>query len=109
MRQTEYRYGQVYTLGQQIEPDPDKVQFQGIFDNDNASVVLLAFLAGQELTTHTAPAEVMVCVTEGSVEFTMLDTPHTLAAGQFLLMGPDVPHSVKALTDAKVMLIKARP
>lgn len=109
MRQTDYRYGEVYNLKAQIESSDEKVQFQNIFDNDNASVVLLAFRAGQELTTHTAPAEVMVCVAEGSIEFTMIDTPHTLGAGQFLLMGPDVPHSVKALTDAKMMLIKAKP
>lgn len=109
MRQTDYRYGEVHTLALQIESSDEKVQFKNIFDNDNAGVTLLAFKAGQELTTHTAPAEVMVLVVEGAIDFTMLDMTHNISAGQFLLMGPDVPHSVKAITDTKVMLVKARP
>ncbi|MDE5805572.1 MAG: cupin domain-containing protein [Paramuribaculum sp.] len=51
----------------------------------------------------------MVNVLEGEIEFTMLDKANTLRAGDFLLMGADVPHSVTATTDSKLMLIKIRP
>ena len=50
----------------------------------------------------------MVYVLEGEVVFTMLDNPLTLRKGDFFLMGNGVPHSVHALTDAKVMLIKIK-
>lgn len=109
MLQTDYRFGEVYTLTGQIAASDEKVQFRNIFSNPNGGVTLLAFRQGQELTTHTAPAEVMVCVVEGEIEFTMLDMTHTLRAGQFLLMGQDVPHSVKANVDSKVMLVKVKP
>lgn len=109
MLQTDYKFGEVNVLASQIEPGTDKVMFRNIFGNENGGVTMLAFKAGQALSTHTAPAEVMVCVVEGEIEFTMLDMPHTLKGGEFLLMGADVPHSVIAKTDAKVMLVKVKP
>lgn len=108
MLQTNYRFGEVYDLKNQIESSDDRVNFNSVFTNSNGGVVMLAFKAGQCLETHTAPAEVMVNVMEGEIEFTMLGTPHTLKAGQFLLMGAEVPHSVKAVTDSKLMLVKIK-
>lgn len=109
MINTEYKFGEVHTLANQVENGEDKVHFANIFNNENGGVALVAFKGGQKLDTHTAPAEVMVNVLEGEVEFTILDKPHTLRGGEFLLLGADVPHSVFAHTDAKVMLIKVKP
>lgn len=109
MLSTEYKFGEVHCLCSQIQPAGDKVQFRNIFSNANGGVVLVAFKAGQKLDTHTAPAEVMVNVLEGEIEFTMVDKVHTVKAGEFLLMGTDVRHSVSAKSDAKVMLVKIKP
>ena len=109
MLETDYKFGEVHTLATQIENGTDRVQFKNIFGNDNGGVSLLAFKAGQKLDQHIAPAEVMVTVLEGEIVFTMIDRPLTLTAGQFLLMGADVPHSVEAKADSKVMLTKIKP
>ena len=109
MLETDYKFGEVHTLATQIEYGTDRVQFKNIFGNDNGGVSLLAFKAGQKLDQHIAPAEVMVTVLEGEIVFTMIDRPLTLSAGQFLLMGTDVPHSVEAKADSKVMLTKIKP
>lgn len=108
MLSTEYKFGEVHDLTAQIESANDRVQFQRIFENAHGGVSLVAFKAEQELTEHVAPAEVMVYVIEGEIEFTMIDRRHTIKAGQFLLMGQDVPHSVVAKTDTKMMLIKIK-
>lgn len=109
MLNTDYLFGEVKNLAAQVAPASDKVQFRQVFSNDNGGVVLVAFKAGQQLETHTAPAEVMVNVLEGEIEFTMLDKPHTLKAGEFLLMGAGVAHSVVAKADSKMMLVKVKP
>lgn len=109
MLETDYKFGEVYTLATQIENGTDRVQFKNIFGNTNGGVVLLAFKAGHKLDQHIAPAEVMVTVLEGEIVFTMIDRPLTLTSGQFLLMGADVPHSVEAKSDSKVMLTKIKP
>ena len=108
MIDTEYKFGEVHNLSDQIESGSDRVHFHNIFNNANGGVALVAFKAGQKLDTHTAPAELMVNVLEGEIEFTMLDVPHTLKSGEFLLMGADVAHSVVAKTDAKMMLVKIK-
>lgn len=109
MLETEYKFGEVHVLADQIESGADRVHFQNIFSNANGGVALVAFKAGQKLDTHTAPAELMVTVLEGEIEFTIQDKPHHMRAGEFLLMGADVRHSVAAVADSKVMLTKVRP
>ena len=109
MLNTDYKFGEVHNTADQIEAGNDKVHFKHIFNNENGGVVLVAFKAGQKLDTHTAPAELMVNVLEGEIEFTMLDKVHTIKAGEFLLMGADVAHSVVAKADSKMMLIKIKP
>ncbi len=108
MLNTDYRFGAVHDLASQIGGETDKVCFKNIFENANGGVSLLAFKAGQALAEHLAPAEVMVYVNEGEVKFTMLDEPHVIKTGEFMLMGEDVRHSVVALADSKVMLVKIR-
>lgn len=109
MLKSDYRFGEVHKTADQIEAGNDKVHFKHIFTNENGGVVLVAFKAGQRLDTHTAPAEVMVNVIEGEIEFTMLDKVNTVKSGEFILMGADVAHSVVAKTDTKMMLIKIKP
>ena len=109
MLHTDYKFGEVHGIADQIEAGSDKVHFQQIFSNENGGVVLVAFKAGQKLDTHVAPAEVMINVLDGEIEFTMLDKVNTLKAGEFLLMGADVPHSVVAKADSKMMLVKVKP
>ena len=109
MLTTDYRFGEVHSLADQIETGNDKVHFKHIFNNENGGVALVAFKAGQKLDAHMAPAEVMVNVLEGEIAFTMLDKVNTIKSGEFLLMGADVVHSVLAKTDTKMMLIKIKP
>lgn len=108
MLSTEYKFGEVHNLASQIEAGDDKVHFHAIFSNNNGGAVLLAFKAGQQLDTHLAPAEVMVVALEGEIKFTFHDKVNTLKAGDFLLMGEGVSHSVAAVTDAKIMLVKIK-
>ncbi len=108
MLNTEYKFGEVHSLAPQIESGSDAVHFKHIFENSNGSVALIAFKEGQVLAEHLAPAEVMVYVLEGEIDFIMNDNPHTMKAGDFLLMGEGVPHSVTAKADAKMMLVKVK-
>lgn len=108
MLKTDYKFGEAFPLASQIVKNESEVEFKEIMGNDNGGVVLLAFSAGHDLARHLAPAEVMVYLLEGEVVFTMLDRPVHLHKGDFFLMGSGVPHSVHAVTDAKVMLVKIK-
>ncbi len=108
MIDTEYKFGEVHVLANQVEASEDRVHVQNIFSTSHGGVAVLAFKAGQKLDEHVAPAEVMVYALEGSVEFTIMDKPHTINAGEFLLLGEGVPHRVEAKADSKVALIKVK-
>lgn len=108
MLETSYKFGETHNLSTQIELSSDKVQFRPIFNNANGGVALLGFKTGQKLDEHLSPAELMVTVLEGEIVFTVIDTPHTLHAGEFLLVGEGVPHSVVANADSKVLLTKIK-
>lgn len=105
---TNYKFGEVNRLYEQVEAEQEKVGFKNIFETENGGVSVIAFNAGQQLDTHQAPAEVMITVLEGEIEFTMLDNTATLVAGEFILMGANVPHSVFATADSKVMVVKIK-
>ncbi len=108
MLETEYKFGEVISLANQIQPAEDHPQFHRIFENENGGVVLLALKAGQTLAAHVAPAELMVHVIEGSIEFNLSDKPHHIKAGEFMLVGKGVLHSVVAKEDAKIILTKIK-
>lgn len=108
MLETELKFGEVHDLAALIENGSDRVNFKNVFSNSNGGVSLLSFKADQKLDEHIAPAEVMVYVLEGDIQFTLLGHPHSMHAGQFLLMGAGVPHSVYADSDAKMMLVKLK-
>ena len=106
---TDFKFGEVYSLLDQANKAQDKVQFRKILETSNGGVSLVAFEAGQALDEHVAPAEVMILVMEGEIEFNMAGRLHRINAGEFLLMGQDVLHSVKAVSDAKLLLVKVKP
>ncbi|MDE6267580.1 MAG: cupin domain-containing protein [Muribaculaceae bacterium] len=108
MLETDYKFSEVHKLADQIESGNDRVHFKQIVNTGNGGVSLLAFKAGQKLDEHLAPAELMVTVLEGEIVFTVIDKPHTIRAGEFMLVGEGVPHSVTANTDSKVMLTKMK-
>ena len=105
---TNYQFGEVFQLLNQVDFASDQVEFRQVFETANGGVALIALKAGQKLETHTAPFEVMVNVCEGEIDFTMLDRVHNLKSGDFLLMGADVAHSVNAKVDSKLMLVKVK-
>lgn len=108
MLHTDVRFGEVYDIRGQFATVADNVAFKKLWNNENGGVALLSFAPGQALAEHLAPAELMVCVADGSIDFTMIDRTMHLQAGQFMLVGEGVPHSVKSAEGAKVMLIKVK-
>ncbi|MCC8117190.1 MAG: cupin domain-containing protein [Bacteroidales bacterium] len=108
MIKTDLKFGEVFSLDKFSSDDPEKVSFINLWSNENGGVSVLTFHKGQYLTEHLAPADVMVYVTEGEIDFTMNGVTHRIRKNGFLLMGYGVPHSVIANEDTKLMLIKIK-
>jgi len=69
------------------------------------NVTLFAFDADQELSTHSAPYDVLVVVLEGALRLTIGGAPVRAASGAVVRIPANVPHAVESPQRSKMMLI----
>lgn len=79
-----------------------------ILDKEAGTVTLFTFDDGQGLSEHTAPYDAMVAVLEGEAEVKIASRPIRLKAGEMTIMPANKPHSLKALTRFKMLLVMIR-
>jgi len=99
----------------QVLPVADLIAYQEgavvsrqIVKAEAGNVTLFAFDLGQELSEHTAPFDALVHVLDGEVEVRISGKPHTLKAGEAIVMPVNEPHALKALTRFKMLLTMIR-
>lgn len=95
----------------QVLPVADLISYQDgavvsrqIVKADAGNVTLFAFDLGQELSEHTTPFDALVHVLDGEAEIRISGKPHTLKAGEAILMPANEPHALKALKKFKMLL-----
>ncbi len=76
-----------------------------VLKQPGGSVTLFAFDAGEGLSEHTTPHQALIYGLEGEAEITIAETRHVVASGRALHLPPDTPHSVRALSPFKMMLV----
>ena len=75
-----------------------------MIQEDNGSVTVFAFDAGQGLSEHTAPFDALVLILDGEAEIIISGKVHAVRAGEAILMPADEPHALKAVSRFKMML-----
>ena len=72
----------------------------------NVSITLFAFDKGEEISTHSAPGDALVYVTEGEVTITIgANDPVKVKEGEMILMPANIPHGLEANERFKMMLV----
>ena len=79
-----------------------------VVSRPTGTVTLFAFAAGQGLSEHTAPFDALVHVLEGDVEITISGKTQRVRGGEMILMPAGQPHSLKAVTRFKMLLVMIR-
>lgn len=72
------------------------------------SVAVFAFAQGEELAEHATPRQALVVVTDGTLDVTVEGQTHAVRAGGVLPLPAGAPHSVRAQTDARMLLVLLR-
>jgi quercetin dioxygenase-like cupin family protein len=75
----------------------------------NCRVLLFGFTEGQELTEHTSTQHAIIQILSGKCEFSLAGKIHTLKAGDFLYMPPNLQHAVKATEQFSMLLTLSKP
>jgi len=79
-----------------------------LVNRSTGTVTLFAFDEGQGLSEHTAPFDAVAHVLEGEAEIVVSGKPLRTSAGEAVLMPAHQPHSLKALTRFKMLLLMIR-
>ena len=67
-------------------------------------ITILAFDAGEGVSSHAAPGDALVVVLEGEAIITIDGRENHVGAGDSVVMPAGIPHAVKALTKYKMLL-----
>lgn len=91
---------------QKLEYNKERFANMPLFNISNGKGILFAFTEGQELKTHTSPTDAWLVMLKGQSLYTINGEDHTLKAGSITAIPATVPHSLKAITNFKMILIR---
>ncbi|KXK49652.1 MAG: Cupin domain protein [Chlorobi bacterium OLB5] len=94
-----------YSLNSLLEFQQGAVVSRVLLKKKSGNITLFAFDEGEGLSEHTAPFDAYVQVLEGDAEIMISGNPYLLSAGEAIVMPAGEPHSLKAVTAFKMLLV----
>ena len=99
----------ILSLAEETRFAPNGIVSRTLLRTANSRIVLFGFAEGQELTEHTSTQHAVIQILSGECEFSLAGKLHTLKAGDLLYMPPNLPHSVRAITQFSMLLTFSKP
>ena len=100
--------GNALTLSDLVAYADGSVVSKTLIDKKIGTVTMFSFGAGQGLSEHTVPYDAFVQIVDGEAEVTINGEPHTVTAGQMIIMPANIPHELKAVKPFKMLLVMIR-
>lgn len=100
--------GKVFKLKDLVGFQEGSIVSRTIIDRPEGTVTLFAFDEGQALSEHSAPYDALVTVVEGKLAVKLGGKPNEVNAGESIIMPAGVPHALRALSQAKMLLVMVR-
>jgi quercetin dioxygenase-like cupin family protein len=100
--------GNTLTLRDLVAYNEGAVVSKTLIDKKVGTVTMFSFGAGQGLSEHTVPYDAFVQIVDGEAEVTINGEPHTVSAGQMIIMPANIPHELKAVKPFKMLLVMIR-
>lgn len=92
-------------LNQLINIQAGSVVSKELLTKPSGNITLFAFDQGEGLSEHTAPYDAFVLIVDGSIEIKLAGDTFIVNQGESLVMTANSPHSLKALTPLKMILV----
>jgi len=100
--------GEVGKLVDLVSYQEGSIVSKEIIKNEKGTVTLFAFDKGQGLSEHTAPFDALVYNFDGKAEVIIEGKPHSLTAGDLIIMPANKPHALKAIERFKMLLVMVK-
>ena len=92
-------------LSDQLGIPPDGILSRTLFSDERMKVVWFGFGVGQELSEHTASQPAIIQILSGEAQLQLGADTHTARPGTWVHMPANLPHSVRATTPLRMLLI----
>ena len=76
-----------------------------IVEKSAGTVTAFAFRENQGLSEHTAPYDALIIIIDGKVDIRVSSDEFHLEEGQTIILPANKPHSLKAVTKLKMLLV----
>jgi quercetin dioxygenase-like cupin family protein len=93
-----------YALAEMTPYQDGAVVSRTLLQHDTGTLTVFSFDAGQALSEHTVPFHAFVQVLDGEAQIIIDGTPHSVTAGEIILMPGGISHEVKAVKRFKMLL-----
>lgn len=87
---------------------PGSVVSRTLIDKKIGTLTVFAFDEGQGLSEHTAPYDALVQILDGTAAITIDGVERRVESGEMIIMPANHPHSLKATTRFKMLLVMIR-
>ncbi len=84
----------------------EKIKKNALYKNDSFEVLMIAIAKDELLKPHTSKTDAFLTVLEGVLTFTLEGNDTKLHKGDFISFKAGELHSITAVTNASVLLIK---
>ncbi len=102
--------GEVFKFKELIPYKAGKISSKTIVKREDLTITMFSFGKGEGLSTHSSTGDAMVQITEGSVQITIGDDNIIkVNEGETAILPSNIPHSLHALTDFKMLLTVVKP
>lgn len=91
-------------LKESIEFQKGSIVSKALIQKKEGSLSLFAFDEGQALSEHTSPFNAFIYIIEGEAEIKVGEKLNLVKEGQAIALPKDIPHSVKAKKQFKMLL-----
>ena len=98
----------VFKFNDFIEYQSESIVSKEILKTGKGTITLFAIDAGQVISEHSAPFDVLVQIIDGEAQIIISGKPHTVKSGESLIMPADKPHALKAEKQFKMLLVMIR-
>ena len=87
------------------EIPPQSIVSRNVYKDGSVNVILFGFAAGEELSEHTSAKPAILHILEGKADLVLGADKKNGQPGTWVFMPPNLPHSVFAQTQVRMLLI----
>lgn len=95
---------EVLNLADRVQYNPGQVISITMAQNERLSITLFALPKGEEISTHVTIGDAIVQILDGEAHIVVGETEHIVKAGETLVMPSEMPHSLDARENFKMLL-----